>query len=458
MRKFITLLSLVILVGLMTSLSLVAQKPRRVRPRPVTQEPTTAEPEPTPPDTPPDVETIKTDTELVTIPVIATNATGMFVPDLKREELSIFEDNAQQQVAFFGTVSTPFQVVLMLDTSASTEGKLRQIQEAALVFIEKLRPVDRVKIISFDDQVNDINEFTSDRSELRAAVLKTRSGRGTKLYDAVDVALSNLRGIQGRKAIVLFTDGMDYHSDACTFDGTLYGLDEEGVIVYPIRFETRAATEKIARAAAEETLPTTAVISTSPGTTAPTFPSDDPNAVKAPAVPRGGILGLPSPAEIMRRTRRDDPRYPDPGSDPTRDPRRDPGPTNNPLPPDDRGSKPPGTLPDPNDPRNNPPRSRRAPTHGDDSISGMLDGLYATADSYLEQLATKSGGRLLRADTLASLPDAFTKIAAELGTQYSIGYYPTNKTHDGKYRKVKLSVTRKDVSLRARPGYRAPSN
>jgi Ca-activated chloride channel homolog len=88
----------------------------------------------------------------------------------------------------------------------------------------------------------------------------------------------------------------------------------------------------------------------------------------------------------------------------------------------------------------------------------MLDGLYLTADSYLEKLASKSGGRLLRADTIVSLPDAFAKIAAELRTQYSLGYYPANTEHDGQYRKLRVTVNRRAVSLRTRPGYRAPAN
>lgn len=85
----------------------------------------------------------------------------------------------------------------------------------------------------------------------------------------------------------------------------------------------------------------------------------------------------------------------------------------------------------------------------------MLDGLYRTADMYLHDLATRSGGELHRADTLRSLPDAFANIAAELRNQYSIGYYPTNQARDGKYRKIQVKVSRKDVVVRARPGYRA---
>ena len=85
----------------------------------------------------------------------------------------------------------------------------------------------------------------------------------------------------------------------------------------------------------------------------------------------------------------------------------------------------------------------------------MLDMAYGKADDYLKALAEKSGGRLLRADTLASLPDAFAQIAAELRTQYMLGYYPLDKKHDDRYRRIKVATTRKDVMIRARPGYLA---
>jgi VWFA-related protein len=85
----------------------------------------------------------------------------------------------------------------------------------------------------------------------------------------------------------------------------------------------------------------------------------------------------------------------------------------------------------------------------------MLDLAYLTADGYLKALAEKSGGRLLRADTLTSLPDAFAQIAAELRTQYLLGYYPLNKERDERYRHIKVTTTRKNVVIRARPGYLA---
>jgi VWFA-related protein len=110
---------------------------------------------------------------------------------------------------------------------------------------------------------------------------------------------------------------------------------------------------------------------------------------------------------------------------------------------------------DPNFPGSTPPSSSRPSRDEDDSIKAMLDMAYLTADGYLRALAEKSGGRLLRADTLKSLPDAFAQIAAELRTQYMLGYYPVNKDRDDRYRKIKVTTTRKHVVIRARPGYLA---
>ncbi|HKG59801.1 MAG TPA: VWA domain-containing protein [Pyrinomonadaceae bacterium] len=407
------------------------------------------QPSATPPPEPEDAETLKTDTDLVTVPIIATNRDGLYITDLSQEEFKISEDGVPQEIAFFGKVAAPFHVVLMLDTSSSTKDHLRQIQNAAFTFVQQLQPVDRVKIISFDDKVNELNEFTSDREVLRTAINSTRPGEGTKVYDAVEIAMNTLRKIRGRRAIVLFSDGMDWYSDKATFEGTVRYLDEEGVVIYPIRYDTRATTEKLAREQSEQvtpSLPTIETIRKPPpsGTTAPTFPGGD--GVPTSGTPRKtGPFGLPLPDEIMRR-RRDEERnrYPDPS--------RGPAPTGG---PEDRSPNPSDrdrTMPRVPDsgPSGVPVPTSRPP---DESIGRMLDMAYLTADSYLKALAEKSGGRLLRADTLASLPDAFGQIAAELRTQYMLGYYPINKERDDRYRKIKVETTRKNVAVRARPGY-----
>lgn len=435
-------ISIFLVVAIALTAAFAQTKPRNPKTNPNLPQPSPTQPE-TPPEESQDIETLKTDTDLVTVPLIASDQNGMYITDLRQEEFAIAEDGVPQQIAFFGKVAAPFHVVLMLDTSSSTQDKLKQIQQAAVAFVEQLQPADRVKVISFDDKVKDLNEFTSNRETLRSAIYSTKSGEGTKVYDAVELALNTIRKIRGRKAIVLFSDGMDWHSDSATFEGTVRGLDEEGVTVYPIRYDTRATTERLAREQSGQmtpSLPTISVIRQPPpsGTTAPTFPGDDQQTPTSGSRPKTGPFGLPLPEEIMRR-RREEER--------NRDPNRDP----NQMPRDDRRvPRIPGSEP--------PPGGTTIRTGGpDDSIKAMLDLAYLTADSYLTKLAEKSGGRLLRADTLGSLPDAFAQIAAELRTQYMLGYYPTNKARDERYRQIKVTTTRKRVVIRARPGYLATS-
>ena len=389
------------------------------------------------------IETLKTDTNLVTVPVIATTREGNYVPDLSQEEFNIAEDGATQQIAFFATVSAPFHVVLLLDTSASTEEKLGSIKRAAAAFVEQLQSGDRVKVISFDNELRELCDFTNDRAVLRNAIYKTVSGKGTRLYDAFELALASIKPIQGRKAIVLFTDGVDFMSVESTFARSLRGLDEEGVIVYPIRYETRVESERIARAAVDDStsLPTIDSIRKNPGGGGTTYPTDGVDPVHSGGQRKTGPFGLPTADEILRGRRQPDPNDPNPDR----------------LPPNGPTGRDPGDIgigrPD--------PRATMPPRGGNrsegDSVGMMLDNLYMKADSYLLELATKSGGRVLRADTLESLPDAFAKIAAELRTQYTISYYPANKAHDGQYRKIRVTTIRKNVVVRSRPGYRAPS-
>ena len=389
---------------------------------------------------------IRLDTDLVTVPVIASDRADVYVPDLTKDEFTVYEDGMKQEIEFFAAVRTPFSVVLMLDTSASTQEKLPRIQRAAKTFLEQLQPADRVKIISFDDGVYDLSQFTNDRAELRKAIDSTKPGQGTKLYDAVKFALNDLSRVKGRKAIVIFTDGVDWRSDSTGYDDNIRQLEESSVIVYPIRYDTRYETEALARQQQErgETVDLGVIFGgpgarVPPGTTPPTVPGGQ--GIPAPSG-RGGqpdTMRFPTPPVIIGGGRYPD-RYP-PDRYP---PDRNPGGGRY---PDDR--YPPDRYPDDRYP--NPSRRR-----GNDHISVMLDNLYRTADQYLQDIATRSGGELHRADTLGSLPDAFANIAAELRNQYSLGYYPANQARDGKYRKIQVKVSRKNVVVRARPGYRAP--
>ena len=378
----------------------------------------------------PDPDAIKLDTTLVVVPVIASDRSLIYIPDMRRDEFTIYEDGVEQKVVFFATIKEPFHVVLMLDTSGSTQEKLGEIQRAAKAFVEQLQLADRVKVISFDDEIRDLGEFTNDRAALRAAIEKTRPGKGTKLYDAVHLALAALREIEGRKAIVMFTDGVDMTSDTQRSDDNLQAVEESGVIVYPIRYDTRRETEALARR--QNRFPT------DPGVDG-NLPPPVPGEPRGPRDPR-----VPIPPVIVDRPPT---RYPDDGY-PGGNGRRPDG-----RAPDGRN---PGRFPDPSPPDTRPYPTPRGPTS--DPITVMLDREFAIADQYLNQMALVSGGKLHRADTLASLPAAFARIADELRTQYGVGYYPTNSARDGSYRKIQIKTSRKNVVLRSRPGYRASSN
>jgi hypothetical protein len=399
---------------------------------------------------------IKIDTSVVAVPVVVSDRNSKYIADLTQDEFSIFEDGVQQQIIFFATTSQPFHVTLVIDTSGSTQEKLASIQRAAKLFVAQLQPEDRTAVSSFDDSVTELSDFTNDRKVLEGAISRTAPGAGTKLYDAVKVALDKLSRVKGRKAMVIFTDGVDYRSDSETYDKNISGIEESGIIVYPIRFETRADTEALIRrqqadygSAADVGLilggpPAGTTPPTMPGGSGPSIPQPKPGSPNDP-------YRLPVPSVILRpptggypgdRRNPNDGRYPDDSRYPDDRSSRMPFPD----------SRAPGSRDDNRYPDSGSSRGRGR----GDSVSVMLDGLYATADQYLNALAVVSGGRLHRADTLQSLPAAFEQIAAELRQQYSLGYSSTNESRDGKYRKIQVKVARKDAVVRSRPGYRAP--
>ena len=184
---------------------------------------------------------IKVNTTLVTIPVSVMDRDGRYVPNLRKEDFRLWEDGEEQQVAFFSSVDKPFSVVLMLDTSPSTQFRLEDIQDAAISFVNQLRPDDRVMVISFNGDINVLSDLTTDRMKLERAIRRAHTGDGTRLYDAVDMVLNReLTKIPGRKAVVLFTDGVDTTSKRASFDSTLMDAQEADALIYPVQYDTSA--------------------------------------------------------------------------------------------------------------------------------------------------------------------------------------------------------------------------
>lgn len=225
---------------------------RRPLPNPtperINKRPATTEPAPTPPiDEKTDLaaeeaeKVIRVETRLVSFPVRVVDRRGRFVGGLTSDNFKVFENNVEQTIEYFQSEAAPFTVVLMLDVSYSTVFKIEEIQSAAIAFIDQLRPDDRVAVVSFDGEVHFLCDATHDRSVIFSAIRRTRISTGTSLYEAIDLVINReLAAIDGRKAVVLFTDGVDTTSRESNDLANLRDVSESDVLIYPIRYDTFA--------------------------------------------------------------------------------------------------------------------------------------------------------------------------------------------------------------------------
>ena len=200
---------------------------------------------------------VKVDTAVVTVPVSVYDRNGLYISNLRRSDFKIFENGEEQEIAFFGTSDNPFTVVLLIDVSPSTSYKIEEIQQAAMAFVDKLKPADNVMVIEFDSNVSVLTELTNDRQKIYKAIQRTGFGGGTSLYEAVEFSLrKRLDKIEGRKAVVLFTDGVDTSSRGATFESTLGIAEESDSLVFPIYYNTFLANMGIGTGGVMSTPPT----------------------------------------------------------------------------------------------------------------------------------------------------------------------------------------------------------
>ena len=184
-----------------------------------------------------DEEVIKLESTLVNLPILVSDRAGRYVPQLTAKDFLLFEDGAQQTIANFGTEEVPFSVVLLLDVSPSVAGSVEDIHEAAIAFVRQLRPQDRIMIVSFDRHIHYLSEFTNDHRELEFAIRRANTGSGTSVYDAVYEAVERkLRNVEGRKALILFSDGEDTTSSHASYDDAVHLVTESDVLVYGLRY------------------------------------------------------------------------------------------------------------------------------------------------------------------------------------------------------------------------------
>ncbi len=127
----------------------------------------------------------------------------------------------------------------MIDVSPSTQYKIDEIRNAAITFVNQLRVNDQVMVVSFDQNYRVLTRPTNSRTRLYSAIRQAQFGSGTSLYDAVNRTIdSELRQLEGRKAIVLFTDGVDTTSNRANYESTVRKAEEADALIYPIRYDT----------------------------------------------------------------------------------------------------------------------------------------------------------------------------------------------------------------------------
>ena len=199
--------------------------------------------------------------KMVPIYATVTDTQGALVPNLTRDDFEILDNAARQEISVFENQSQPFTAIVMLDSSGSMTNSLKLVNAGAEQFLIRLLPQDRAQVGAFNDKIEFSGAFTSDRDELVAALRELDFGNSTRLYDAIDQSLNRLTGVEGRRVIVVLTDGEDTASKTGQGDVLTRALNDE-VMIYGIGLESnyfngmrqvRTNPDKVVRRLAEET-------------------------------------------------------------------------------------------------------------------------------------------------------------------------------------------------------------
>ncbi len=275
---------------------------------------------------------------LVNLYVSVTDEKGRPVTDLRREDFTVYEDGVKQEISHFTSARQPVSLALLLDASNSmgTGDRMDIARKAAIDFIRKMHPKDRLLVMSFSDQVREVQPLTGDRKRLERAIEGIAPEGGTALYDALVVAVSRLKSFEGRRAVVLLSDGRDqaFKENA---PGSLHVFEEAvdaavrgEVVVYAIGLGARLEDE----------------------------------------------------TDLSQRW---------------------------------------------------------------------------SLKQILETFAGKSGGRFYNPERAGQLSDVYLEISEDLGRRYSLAYAPATAGHNGKWRTIRVEVSRPTARVVTRPGYFAPS-
>ncbi|PYT10170.1 MAG: hypothetical protein DMF60_00950 [Acidobacteria bacterium] len=329
-------------------------------------------------------EPIRLKTDLVTVTASVTAASA--IKSLKADDFAIYEDGVKQKIAHFAATQEPFTLLLLLDISGSTRDEIALMKRAARNFLGELRFDDRVGVIVFSREIEMIAEFTDPRARVATAIdgIATTGGEeghrftsntGTSFYDALYLAVeeSPLKKVEGRKAIVCLSDGVDSTSKM-KFKEISPLAEKSEASVYFLEMNTEAATLQ-------------------------------------------GLVKPKTDAGYVNFSQRQIDRY--------------------------------YAEYDPESLQRFRPRETLSP----ETIREINAGLYKLSRRELRLLAERTGGRVYPVKLLSDLNGVYKQVADDLRSQYSIGYYPSNKSRDGQWRTIRVETRVRDATVRARSGY-----
>ena len=181
--------------------------------------------------------TFKAGTQVVSLFVTVADAQKRLVPDLAKEDFDVFDNEKSQPITYFDNSIHPITVVVMLDTSGSMTLTIDLLKRAAEQFLIRLLPDDKAKVGAFNDKVQISSRFTNNRDQLISSVMDLDYGNGTRLWDAVALSLDELKGIEGRRVILVFTDGDDTASKV-GLGNVIDRARADEVMVYAIGLES----------------------------------------------------------------------------------------------------------------------------------------------------------------------------------------------------------------------------
>ena len=173
--------------------------------------------------------------QLMRVNASVTDRNGRAIPGMRDDDFSVYEDGNERKIVNVTPAVEPFNLVLLLDVSGSVEERIEFIRKAARDFLNTASPQDRISIISFNDDVKVISDFTTDRRLLSKRLDELDAGGATALYDALGYTLvSTLKPLRGeRTAVVIMSDGDDNKSFV-PFPAILEATIESGALIYPL--------------------------------------------------------------------------------------------------------------------------------------------------------------------------------------------------------------------------------